>query len=283
MAESEVTRETVEVRHSFVREVARRAPLPPHVTVEAAVAFVVPAFAERLTRGGAYAMLEALPSAIASLVEGGIVDRVGPPSELDRSELISRTADFMGVTPKIAERICAGILSVVREWLPPPVPEHIFAQLPADLQELWFSMPGRDAVPTPAWETEPVQPRIYAEIERSSVLPRNVDVADAFMAVMCIFSQRLSGGEARHVLLGLPSSLRSLVTTCMLHRAEWAEVFDRGELIRRVAEHLATDAPSAERVVRAVLGAVKHCLPAKDVADTEAQLPLDLRALWTEA
>ena len=276
-------REMGEVRRSFVREVARRAPLPAHVTVEAAVSFVTCALAERLTGGGAHEMRDALPQAIASLLDHCVEDRTGPPSTMDRAELVARTADWLGVTPKTGERICSGILSVVREWLPPPVGDRVAAQLPAGLKDLWFTTPDRDAVPTAPGEPELLHAQIYAEVERAAVLPPNVDVADAFMGVMCIFSQRLSGGEARQVLLGLPSSLRPLVTTCMLHRAEWADVFDERELMRRVAEHLGTTPSDAERVVRAVLRAVKHCLPEKEVEDTASQLPNDLRTLWTEA
>jgi len=286
MGQSQLTREMAEVRHSFVREVARRAPVPAHVTVEATVAFVVSAVAERLTRGGAHVLFAALPWAIGSLFEGAIEAReeqVGPRSGLDRAELIRRTSDWLGVTPKDAERICSGVLSVVREWLPPSIADNVTAQLPKDLQELWLTTPDREAMPAPSWEPEVLQARIFAEIERAGVLPRNIDVADAFTAVMCTFTQRLSGGEARHVLYGLPSSLRPLVTTCMLHRSEMPDVFDRDELMRRVADHLATDQGSAELVVRAVLRSVKGNLPEKEVEDTASQLPQDLRALWMEA
>ena len=275
-------REMGEVRRSFVREVARRAPLPAHVTVEAAVSFVTCTLAERLSAGAAHEMRDALPQVIASLIDRCVEERTGPPSTIDRAELVARTADWLELAPKTAERICAGILSVVREWLPPPVGDNVAAQLPADLSELWFTTPDRDAVPTPPGEPELLQAQIYAEIERAAVLPPTVDVADAFMGVMCIFSHRLSGGEARHVLLGLPSSLRPLVTTCMLHRPEWADVFDEHELMWRVAEHLGGTPSEAERVVRAVLRAVKHCLPEKEVEDTASQLPSDLRTLWME-
>jgi uncharacterized protein (DUF2267 family) len=283
MPETQIAREMGEVRRSFVREVARRSPLPADVTVEAATTFVTCTFAERLTRGAAHEMLDALPDAISVLLRPRIEQWRGPPSTLDRPELVSRTADWLGVTPKTAERICSGILSVVREWLPPLVVEHIYAQLPADLEDLWFTTPDREAVPSPSWEPDVLKARVFAEIERAGVLPPNVDVADAFMAVMCIVSQRLSGGEARHVLLGLPSALRPLVTTCMLHRAEWAERFDRDDLLRRVAEHLRTSPSATELVVRAVLRAVKQCLPEKDVEDTASQLPHDLGALWLDA
>jgi uncharacterized protein (DUF2267 family) len=250
------------------------------VTVEAAVSFVTCAVADRLTRGGAHALLHGLPHDIGTLFQRGIEDRLGPPSTLDRSDLIDRTADRFGITPASAERVCCAVLSVVREWVPPDVATDVAAQLPADLKDLWFSTPEPTATPLPEWESETARAQIFAAIEREGALPANVDVADAFMAVMCIFSQRLSRGEARHVLLGLPNTIRPLLTTCMLHRDEESDVFDRAELLRRVGEHLGTDADSSELAVRAVFSAVKRFLPEKDVEGAASQLPPDLRSLW---
>lgn len=275
--------EVGEVQRDFIRDVASRAPLPAHVTVEDAVSFVLGVVAERLTRGAAHTMLRALPAAVGAMLEVDLDRRRGPPSTLDRPELLDRTAARMGVTPATAERICAGVLSAVREWLPPSTADDVAAQLPRDLKELWSSSPAPTATPAPTWEAEDAQARVFAAVEREGVLPANVDVANAFMAVMCIFSQRLSGGEARHVLLGLPSTIRPLVTTCMLHRGEQPAVFDRDELFRRVAEHLGVAAPDAERITRAVLGAVKRELPEKEVGDVTDQLPEDLRSFWTSA
>ena len=58
---------------------------------------------------------------------------------------------------------------------PPPVGDHVAAQLPADLKDLWFTTPDREALPTPAAEAELLQAQIYAEIERAAVLPPTVD------------------------------------------------------------------------------------------------------------
>jgi uncharacterized protein (DUF2267 family) len=283
MSVGQLTREEGEVRRDFVRPIAARAPLPAHVTVEEAASFVTSTVAERLTRGGAHRLLYGLPAPVRVLFERDIERRQGPASTLDRPALLALAADRFGVTPATAERICSAVLSVVREWLPPTVAEDVAAQLPADLKELWHATPEPAAGPSVSWEPEIARAQVFAAIEREGGLPKDVDVADAFMAVMCIFSQRISGGEARHVLLGLPNTLRPLVSTCMLHRDEPATVFDRDELLRRVATHLGGDTSDAERVVSAVFGAVKRCIPVKDVEDVASQLPPDLRELWTRA
>jgi uncharacterized protein (DUF2267 family) len=111
----------------------------------------------------------------------------------------------------------------------------------------------------------------------------DVTAADAFTAVMCVFSRRLSGGEARDLLLSRPQSLRRLVDRCMVHRPEPCDVFDRDELLREVARHLHVDAARAAALVRATFAGVKRPIPTKAVHDVSSQLPMDLRELWDEA
>jgi uncharacterized protein (DUF2267 family) len=198
--------------------------------------------------------------------------------------LLERTAEHLGVIPARAEAICCAVLHAVRELLPPDVADDVAAQLPGDIKELWYATPPpAETTTVPEAEPEGVRTEVFAEIERTGELPPGIDGAAAFMAVMCIFSQRLSGGEARHVFLGLPGTLRPLVTSCMLHRDEPAPRFDRDELLRRVSEHLGTSAAAAEDITRTVFAAVKRCLPAKDIEDAASQLPPSLRALWLEA
>jgi uncharacterized protein (DUF2267 family) len=123
--------------------------------------------------------------------------------------------------------------------------------------------------------------QVLAAIERAMRSPPpGVDGAAAFTAVMCILAQRLSGGEARHISLALPSTLRSLVTPCALHRDEPAEPFGSVEFFRRVAAHLGTSELAAEAIAHAVFASVKRILPLQEIEDIASQLPLDLRALW---
>lgn len=283
-AHAELTDPAAELRRRFVLDVASRAALPAHLTAEAATTAVMCAITERLTRGGAFKLSNALPAPISQLFQRCVEQHTGPVAPIDRATLLERTAEHLGVIPARAEVICCSVLHAVRQRLPPEVADDVAAQLPGDLKELWYAEPPLAPTTTvPETEAEAVRAEVFAEIERTGELPRGIDGAAAFMAVMCIFSQRLSGGEARHVLLGLPSTLRPLVTSCMIHRDEPATPFDRSELFRRVSEHLGTNADVATDITRAVFAAVKRCLPIKDIEDAGSQLPPDLRDVWLGA
>lgn len=273
-----------EARMRFVRAIASRAELPPHLTAEAAAVTVMTLLAERLTLGAADELFDALPESLRHVFGRAFAERSGPVAPLDRSDMLDRASAQLGVVPARAEVIWRAVLHAVREEIPEDVAHRIAAQLPDDLRELWFSAPPEVRMPTVSeTEAEALRVDVFAKIERVGDLPPGIDAAAAFMAVMCTFAQRLSRGEARHVLLGLPITLRPLVTSCMLHRDELATPFHRDELVHRVAEHLGTADDVAEDVVRAVFSAVKTCLPSKDVEDAASQLPGDLRALWLGA
>ena len=131
--------------------------------------------------------------------------------------------------------------------------------------------PASDAATLPVGE---------AEIERSGALPRGMSGAHAAAAVLCVLAQRLSGGEARDLLLALPVSFRARVQACARHRGEHGEAFDYDEFLRRVAAHLDVSGPQAEEIVRAVFAAVSRTLPAKERHDVASQLPQDLEQPW---
>lgn len=122
--------------------------------------------------------------------------------------------------------------------------------------------------------------RVLDEIEIRVDLPRGMTAADAFSAVMCSLFDRLSGGEAQHVVLSLPELVRPLVERCLAHRGEAAGVFDREQFMERIASHLGTDLAAAEAIALAVFAGVKRLLPEKEVQDVTSQLPADLAALW---
>lgn len=115
-------------------------------------------------------------------------------------------------------------------------------------------------------------------LEKKFALPANVSGPETASAVLCTLNQRLSLGDARHVLEAAPSPLRELMRSCVLHRRETlGQVFDRQEFIRRVAEHLHIPDEQAEPVVRAVFAAIQH-LPGE--LEIEGHLPTDLQELW---
>ena len=105
---------------------------------------------------------------------------------------------------------------------------------------------------------------------------------EVFAAVVGIFCERLSRGEARKLLHGLPEGLRQLVARGVLDRAEPPVLFGRDELVLRVAVRLGVDPARAEELVQVVLGAVKEVLPRKPAHDVACQLPEDLKELWAQ-
>lgn len=121
---------------------------------------------------------------------------------------------------------------------------------------------------------------LLEDIRRRACLPPNVTPEDAIRAVMCTFSQHVSGGEAHHVWSALPGPVKPLLERCMIHRKEQASRFSRDDLLLRISPHLGVPIEQAEEITSAVLTAISSRLPAKEVADVAAQLPRDLRDLW---
>lgn len=137
------------------------------------------------------------------------------------------------------------------------------------------SGPGAPETPGPV-------ERFLARIERSGVLPPDVAPAYAAGAVLCVLSQRLSGGEAGDLRQAVPGPLRDLFQLCPRHRQAPPETFDRQEFLRRVADHLGIGPDQAETVARTVFSALQEEVPSvrREVDDVESQLPKDLKELW---
>src|SRR5260370_39712774 len=57
-------------------------------------------------------------------------------------------------------------------------------------------------------------------LAKKFALPANVSPPEAASAVLCTLNQRLSLGEARHVLEAAPSPLPELMRSCVVHRRE---------------------------------------------------------------
>ena len=85
--------------------------------------------------------------------------------------------------------------------------------------------------------TASVMNEIVEAIRETSPSVRPEDAAEA---VLCVLSQRLSGGEARDLSAELPEELRSAIRVCVPHdRGARAPKWDIGEFRERVAQHLA--------------------------------------------
>ena len=259
--------------------------LPSDVAPEDAISAVMCALVDRLTAGQAHHLFDALPAPMRSLFTTCVRHRTGQPTmKLDRVDFLERVAEHLGVTPAHAEIICEAVFEAVRCELPDKLAADVAQQLPRGLQELWLARRRVEAPPAEATlPADEARSAIAAEIAENTQLPAGVTSGDAFSAVMCALSQRVSRGQARELVLGLPETMRGLVDRCALHRSEESDVFGRDELLRRVAAHLQLELSEAEPVVRAVFTAAKRILPEKATIDIGSQLPVDLRDLWEDA
>lgn len=265
----------------FLDDVAAHAPLPSHVpAVEAAVA-VLSALLRRLTPGQAHRLVDSMPEALGPYFENVLQERDGKPvARLGRAELVAELGVRLSVTPATAESVASAVFAALRALVPQDVQANVAAQLPHDLQGLWLR--GGPAVSLEAGETDhEARHRFLETLGSLTTLPDGVTADDVFSAVMCAFAQRLSGGEAEDLLLGLPRTLRPLVTRCFRHPERQVETFGVDTLVARVAEHLQTSPQRARELVTAVFGAVRAVLPADQVQDAASQLPPDLRDLWS--
>jgi uncharacterized protein (DUF2267 family) len=263
----------------LLAEIDSHARLPAHVSPATAAIVTMRTLAERLTAGQAYDLVRALPAPIRPLFEA-CMKRVGRPVVKRHSaEVLDEIARHLDVTPAHAELICDGVFRAVRARLPAAIIDHVAMQLPKNLSDLWRGT-RQSIADTAAMAETAVRHQLLAEIAVRAPLPRGISAPDALSAVMCIFSHRLSGGEARDVFLGLPDTLRPLLAQCLLYRDELPSVFDRRELVTSVANELGTTLPIAAQIVRVVLAAIKNLLPAREVHDITSQLPPDLRDVW---
>ncbi|MDI1431469.1 DUF2267 domain-containing protein [Polyangium sorediatum] len=127
---------------------------------------------------------------------------------------------------------------------------------------------------------DPVSRRIVEHIEQVGGLPQKVRTPEAAAAVLCVLSRRLSKGQAQDFARSLPEALQTLVHPCAAHRGLASDVFDRGEFLRLLAEHLKIEPGEAERVARAVLQGVHALLPQVEIEHLRSQLPSELWELW---
>lgn len=259
--------------------IAEYAGLPPYVKPAAALRSTLHALFERLSQGQAHAVMTSLPSDVRQLVEPASLERHGMLAwQGGRAELFDRVGNDLGVAPASAELIASAVFRAVQQLLPSDVIGHVAQQLPHDLRDVWQA-PVANATEDIAGDLDLLR-QILDDIERSGVLSAGLTAREAFASVMCIFAQRLSGGDARDLLLGLPRTIRPFVERCMIERREEPTTFGFDELTANVAQELGTNLPDAEAIVESVFAAVTRALPQEEIDRVASQLPADLRRLW---
>jgi uncharacterized protein (DUF2267 family) len=117
----------------------------------------------------------------------------------------------------------------------------------------------------------------------SPVVPPHVRADDALIAVMCTLAQRLTRGEAQHLLVSLPVSVGTFFSNCALQRDEAADTFDLRGFFDRVALRLKIPVDAAEPITRRVISLVQRRLPPEVFEHVASQLPADIELMWREA
>jgi uncharacterized protein (DUF2267 family) len=263
----------------LLRAIASDATLPPYIKpADAAVATACALF-DRLTPGQGHHLLAALPRELQTLFARCYAERgAHSVAHISRAELVDRVAWELGVAPSSAELVSAAVFHALASILPAEESAHVAQQLPRDLQELWRVIPA--TAEDIAGDLDLLR-QLVDDIERSETLPTRLTARDAFSSVMCLFTQHLSGGEARELFLGLPRTVRPLVDRCILERREPPLTFGVDELVANVALDVGMDLEEARALVTAVLSAVTRILPRKVLDHVASQLPEDLRTLWS--
>jgi uncharacterized protein (DUF2267 family) len=269
-----------ELDRGMTEYVETHAELPPHVSPLGAAVAVMSSLLERLTRGQAHELVAALPDTVQPLFAHCLEVREGEagPQHIHAPELLDRVGEQLAIAPAAAELVTITVFRALQRVLPRDVVANVTHQLPGDLQELWRApQPPSEPITT---DVE-LRKEVLEHIERSGALPAHVPATAAFSAVMCLLGQRISGGEAHNLLLGLPKPLRPIVERCILHKESTILTFGADELEAGVADHLHTTLDDAARIVPAVFEAVRSVLPREEVEHVASQLPADLREVWT--
>jgi len=270
---------------SFLRDIEASVVLPANLSAADAATAVTCTLTSRLTGGEAGDVLEALPVSVRALLRRCERHESAPPAEaFGRQEVLRRVADHLGVREPDAERIAVAVFSALRARLPVKEADDVASQLPKGLKQLW-----REAVPglaapeggALAGLTPQVNHFVLEDIEQSGALPAVITGLQAFSAVMRTLEQWLSDDEARRVMQGVPSSVRSLIERFAVQReGRPRDARSAEEFALRVAEHLNTDAAQAEEITRAVFAAVQRLMSDSEIEQVARDLPEDLQEMW---
>lgn len=274
MAQPQPAQQPSDTASLILEDVARRVRLPSHVSAEDAIRAVMCTFSQHVSRGESVHVFDELPRLVQPLLERCMIHRDEPAKKFGRGELLLAVGEHLHVGVEQAEEITSGVLHAISSRLPWKEVSAVAAQLPLEMRELWVvhKVPvGTPVTPHP----------ILSRIEQSVALPHGVTGIGAFVSVVRHLTERLSLGEARHLVNALPSDLRQLVDEHLALRSEHAEAFGKDDFLDRVATDLhAGDRAEAERIAKVVFKQIEEHLPASVFTHVNAQLPRELSDLW---
>lgn len=115
-----------------------------------------------------------------------------------------------------------------------------------------------------------------ARVATYAALDDGAQAGQATDTVLGTLGNRITAGQAHDLAAYMPVELGASLTATTNN----AGAFDSEEFIARVAEHDGTDRDTADLRVRGVLRTLREAVPENEAADTFAQLPRDLYALF---
>jgi osmotically-inducible protein OsmY/uncharacterized protein (DUF2267 family) len=122
-------------------QIERSGTLPVGVSAAEAAAATLCVLSLRVSPDEARELMQFLPADVSRLVRPCARHRRAPVEVFDRAEFLHRVGDHLIVSEQEAERMTRAVFEAVRMWLPGREVREVAVQLPADLRDLWHSVP----------------------------------------------------------------------------------------------------------------------------------------------
>ncbi len=229
---------------------------------ERATTATLQTLAERVSQQKAQELASVLPAQL-----GPMVNTEGPAERFDVDDFLRRVAEREGTTPEPAERDAEAVFSALAEALGDREFANLVAQLPKDYACL---LPGRPPV-VPAQE-------IVAKVGERTGLDEQ-RARRAIDAVLETLAERVSVGEANHLVGRLPVALHEPVRRGLRHNPGPGRRMSLAELLALMAERDGAPPDQALEHARAVFMVVREAV-GEEFFDRGVHLPPDHRVLW---
>ena len=102
-----------------------------------------------------------------------------------------------------AKRVTAAVFHALRDRLTPEEADHVVAQLPRELKDVW-----REGEATERQPVKMNRQEFYARVEREAGLTTTVQARWSTLAVFAALKEQLTPGEAQDVMAQLPKDLK---------------------------------------------------------------------------